>query len=315
MQLLIECTTEQQDLLIHDFCQFVYRQLEITNPPALSFVEHTGSTSFGSYQPSTEDIIVATEGRHISDILRTLGHELVHHKQLSEGENNMSLEQLEYEANAIAGMLMRDYNKLHPEMFGLTQATTEPSDRLGDSQGSTFPDVTRPSGPINMAEDMLSELSNQTLASYKRKARRSAEFIPSYTFRHRWKNTIPGNRKTMSRHLEKIPDNLLSKRKEGIIRAEKKLRQRYNPVQEEMGVGGGAVAGIGIGPQGEPGVQPRKKKSPILQPLLRRKTFKQMREEVTPEEARKKLLQKTHTRSTESENARKELLKRIETKK
>lgn len=95
MQLLIECTTEFQDQLIQNFCVFTCERLEIADQPSFTFVEHTGGTSFGSYQPSEEAIIVAVAGRHTSDILRTLGHELVHHKQLSEGENDMTLEQLE----------------------------------------------------------------------------------------------------------------------------------------------------------------------------------------------------------------------------
>lgn len=181
MQLLIECTTEEQDALLHDFCIFTCERLEIGNPPSFTFVEHTGVTSFGSYTPSEEAIIVATEGRHTSDILRTLGHELVHHKQLSEGDNEMTLEELEYEANAVAGMLMRDYNKLHPEMFGLAEPIEPGPGTIGDSQGAAFPDPTRPSGPIEFAE--------------------------------------------------------------------------------EMTAGAGDVAGIGIGPQGEPGVTPKKKKT------------------------------------------------------
>jgi hypothetical protein len=62
---------------------------------------------------------------------------------------------------------------------------------------------------------------------------------------------------------------------------------------EEMTAGSGDVAGIGIGPQGEPGVTP--KKNPILGPMVRRrpkndlakifggfpkKTFKQLKEEL-----------------------------------
>jgi len=41
-----------------------------------------------------------------------------------------------------------------------------------------------------------------------------------------------------------------------------------NYIDEENGVGGGAIAGIGIGPQGEPGVDPR------LMPMARRKKKK-----------------------------------------
>ncbi len=193
MKLLIECTTEYQDKLINQFTEFAYMKLGIYDNPLTIFKPVTGTTSFGSYQPSTGMVIVATEGRHTSDVLRTLAHELVHHKQLSEGENLKTVEELEWEANAVAGMLMRDFNKLHPEMFGLSAAVEPPTDTLGDSQGATFPDPTRPSGPIEMAE--------------------------------------------------------------------------------EMGVGGGAIAGVGIGPQGEPGVSPKKRKSPIMGPMRVRKTL------------------------------------------
>ena len=41
-----------------------------------------------------------------------------------------------------------------------------------------------------------------------------------------------------------------------------------NYMEEMNGVGGGAVAGIGVGPQGEPGVDPR------LMPMIRRKKKK-----------------------------------------
>jgi hypothetical protein len=36
-------------------------------------------------------------------------------------------------------------------------------------------------------------------------------------------------------------------------------------------VGCGAIAGVGIGPQGEPGVNMKKKKTPIITPTLTRK--------------------------------------------
>jgi len=42
----------------------------------------------------------------------------------------------------------------------------------------------------------------------------------------------------------------------------------YMDIEEMNGVGGGAVAGIGVGPQGEPGVDPR------MMPLARRKKKK-----------------------------------------
>lgn len=39
-------------------------------------------------------------------------------------------------------------------------------------------------------------------------------------------------------------------------------------------VGGGAVAGLGVGPQGEPGVTPKNKVAVVIHTILRRKSPK-----------------------------------------
>jgi hypothetical protein len=297
MHLLIECTTEYQDQLIHDFCVFACERLEIADPPSFTFVEHTGTTSFGSYTPSDESIIVAVEGRHTSDILRTLGHELVHHKQLSEGDNSMTLELLEYEANAVAGMLMRDYNKLHPEMFDISVPVEPPPGSIGDSQGAVFSDPTRPSGPIEFAESH-SELDREFDSGVYFGARKP----------HKGRNLLKffarGTAKAKRNKGKRIPVTNF-----GMTAAEKaKL------MKEEMSAGGGNVAGIGIGPQGEPGVS-KKKKSPILQPMLKR--FKALREEFKDPatEARKKLASQTIPVDAKSLLARRKLVAQIDAKK
>lgn len=387
MQFLIECTTEEQDVLLHDFCLFAYERLEMDNPPSFTFVEHTGATSFGSYQPSEESIIVATEGRHISDILRTLGHELVHHKQLSEGDNEMSLEELEYEANAIAGMLMRDYNKLHPEMFGLSAPTEPPPGSIADSQGATFPDVTRPSGPINMAEAKIKEsdsdalkllkLQNQALRAFPSSPRQREIQKQIDVLRGKMKKkgtpeyhtTLNEDKKAghvgtcvnsfdsrtgecvIDRHLpyrdtshfaDAVENHATKVSKDHFLKhatvskelsplVHKKTTEFYHDKEhgvhmmydtkkdvhhfytEEMTVnsaGSGAVAGIGIGPQGEPGVS-KKRKSPILQPMLKR--FKRLREEYKDpaNEARKKLASGKIPGTAEELLARRKLVDQI----
>lgn len=51
--------------------------------------------------------------------------------------------------------------------------------------------------------------------------------------------------------------------------------KKCKPIQEDMpanNVGGGAIAGLGVGPQGEPGVNKKKKRSLIpLMAFMRRK--------------------------------------------
>ena len=44
-------------------------------------------------------------------------------------------------------------------------------------------------------------------------------------------------------------------------------------------VGSGSIDGIGVGPKGEPGVQPKKKKLRVLFPMMKRKTLRDMSKE------------------------------------
>jgi hypothetical protein len=59
--------------------------------------------------------------RHIMDVLRTLAHEMVHHKQDVAGQlNDRSGEDgspEENEANAKAAVIMRLWGKMNPELF------------------------------------------------------------------------------------------------------------------------------------------------------------------------------------------------------
>jgi hypothetical protein len=77
--------------------------------------------TFGLFDPNTNSISVAYQDRHIMDVLRTLGHELVHHKQREEdriqpGDGETGSE-IENEANAQAGVLMRDFADQNPELL------------------------------------------------------------------------------------------------------------------------------------------------------------------------------------------------------
>lgn len=44
-------------------------------------------------------------------------------------------------------------------------------------------------------------------------------------------------------------------------------------------VGSGSIEGIGVGPKGEPGVHPKKKKLRVLFPMLKRKTLRDISKE------------------------------------
>lgn len=186
--LLIESSGSILQDYIEHFSYYACEKLGIPSCPPIGLVSKTGTSSFGNYNLSTKVITVATDGRHIADILRTLAHELVHEYQHLDGPPLQSLFELEYEANAIAGMIMREYNKMYPELYdaepeeveAVPEVQTEPvlsdTGNPGAAQGSlensgvtvdtlqpqlptyqeggvSAHDPTRPTGPIEMAEE------------------------------------------------------------------------------------------------------------------------------------------------------------------
>jgi hypothetical protein len=99
--------------------------LEIENAPEMvlhhntDWSENTGS--FGQFDPDANMLHLATSGRHVLDILRTMAHELTHCRQnekhtlpLNAGETGSRWED---QANAMAGRIMRHWADEHPEMF------------------------------------------------------------------------------------------------------------------------------------------------------------------------------------------------------
>ncbi len=109
--------------LAKDFVKFVVAELGLQSLPAdIKFTGNDYSANhytFGTYNPETDEIIIVKENRHPADVLRTLAHELVHHKQREDGRvlDGEDGSEIENEANAKAGELMRKFRYLHPEMF------------------------------------------------------------------------------------------------------------------------------------------------------------------------------------------------------
>jgi len=106
-----------------EFVKFVAKELQMKSLPAsIKFANSEYSKehlTFGTYQPSTDEIVIVKGERHIADVLRTLAHELVHHKQREEGKepDGRDGSDVENEANAKAGELMRKFRYVRPEMY------------------------------------------------------------------------------------------------------------------------------------------------------------------------------------------------------
>lgn len=123
--LINEVVNNQIESQLNDFAKWACRKLNIKTNPKLCFDSDMNSVhdrrTFGSTN-SNGEIWVHVGSRIPADIMRTLCHELVHHKQFEEGlaSDAMSDEQrqsIEDVANAMAGRLLRVYGKIKSEIY------------------------------------------------------------------------------------------------------------------------------------------------------------------------------------------------------
>jgi len=122
--------TADEDIL-RDFIRFCVKELKIEQMPRVRLRKDPQWSqvhkTFGRYNDDANTLEVAWGQRHIMDVLRTVAHELTHkHQHEREGEQmgadaGETGSPYENEANARAGVLMRDYGRLHPEYFSVGQ--------------------------------------------------------------------------------------------------------------------------------------------------------------------------------------------------
>ena len=113
--------------IINDFVVYVAKELEFNEEiPEIeySFDENEASTnkSFGGYMPDERKIRAVLIKRNLADALRSIAHELVHHKQNLDGkiksaDDGKTGSEIENEANAMAGALMRNYGKINQKIY------------------------------------------------------------------------------------------------------------------------------------------------------------------------------------------------------
>jgi cytidyltransferase-like protein len=117
---------ESETATIGEFIKYAIKNLGIQNPPrnlSLSYDTNKAKEmrSFGYFSPNDNKIWVYCANRNMADILRTLAHELVHRKQDEDGrisyESGKTGSEIENEANAMAGILLRDFGKQHEEIY------------------------------------------------------------------------------------------------------------------------------------------------------------------------------------------------------
>lgn len=112
--------------IINRFIDFADEKLELNGDlPKISFSQDADEAkemrSFGKYTPQTNELRVVAANRNLADILRTVAHELVHHKQRKQNkltpDSSETGSEHENEANALAGVLLREFGQKNPTIF------------------------------------------------------------------------------------------------------------------------------------------------------------------------------------------------------
>ena len=127
---------EQMQTLLSNFYQFAKDRLGFDRDAKVTLAvdEENSKNPLGKtahYSPDNMEVTVYTSGRHPKDILRSVAHELVHHRQNCQGkmdepratgpgyaQNDMHLRALEEEAYLEGNMCFRDWEdgyKAKPE--------------------------------------------------------------------------------------------------------------------------------------------------------------------------------------------------------
>jgi len=108
--------------MFQKFLPLCMKVLGLTSLPRMQFHAHIHDDkqpTFGRFVNETGTLEVALANRHPNDILRTIAHELQHYKQGQDNrlrhDSGTTGSPIENEAHAMAGIVMRHFNKQYPE--------------------------------------------------------------------------------------------------------------------------------------------------------------------------------------------------------
>lgn len=148
---------------LKEFVAFCKRELNIQALPKVSLTADRNfvlnGRSFGEYNPVENTVRVFYPTRNLADVCRSLAHELCHHRQnelgllySTAGETGTDIEN---DANAMAGVLMREFGKMNPEIYDLGAVA-------------------------KIAEDLINEIGEDLSSAYDFKYIGGSD--PTYTF-------------------------------------------------------------------------------------------------------------------------------------
>lgn len=125
----------KKDVFIDMFKKFLplaMKYIGLKDLPRMVFlmsISDEDQPTFGRYVNDEKTLYVALANRHPNDILRTIAHELTHYKQDTEhalhAASGETGSEHENEANSVAGIVLRHFNKQYPEYLKIRPVVLE----------------------------------------------------------------------------------------------------------------------------------------------------------------------------------------------
>jgi hypothetical protein len=122
-RLLTKDETDVRD--VADFVNFAkdYLKIEDDVKVELAFKKTPDLRTTAYYNNGDKRVKIYVKDRAIIDVCRSIAHELVHHKQNISGafedaeDPGADGSEFENEANAVAGVIIRKWGRIHPEIY------------------------------------------------------------------------------------------------------------------------------------------------------------------------------------------------------
>lgn len=118
--------------MLNEFIQFAKTKLNIEELPTFEFDNNVESAkskrTMATYNPSEKHIWIYENNRNLADVLRSIAHEMTHHRQNEKGELYAGAGEagtdIENEANSMAGVMLREYGQINNEIYESTHQET-----------------------------------------------------------------------------------------------------------------------------------------------------------------------------------------------
>lgn len=120
----MEFLNDAQKESLRKFVVFVKEQLDLKQVPTIVIQNGRGelkTTANYNYHKENKTIQVNAKNRALVDVMRSLAHEMVHHKQWEQGRLKVKPPdiggEIEDEANAKAGQYIKMFSKMDPSIY------------------------------------------------------------------------------------------------------------------------------------------------------------------------------------------------------